>query len=106
MSALENAFLRPTKYLTFEQLANPGRKTGIWNVRSASSGAHLGTIRWYGAWRQYCFYPTEPTIFNTDCLVEIADRLATCNRWQRNIRVNKASAAAVSVTPTGQLPNE
>ncbi len=90
---LEHACLRPTEYLSFEQTDNPGRKTGVWIVRSIRSGATLGTIRWYGPWRQYCFWPTTATIFNTDCLVGIADRVETCNRWQRNIRANRKHAA-------------
>jgi len=85
-----DAYLRPSKYLSFEHVPNPGRKTGVWNVRSVSSGAHLGAIRWYGPWRQYCFYATSSTIFNVECLSQIADRVETCNRWQRNMRANLA----------------
>lgn len=97
MVAMTDAFLRPTKYLSFEQADNPGRKTGVWIVRSVRSGTTLGVIRWYGPWRQYCFFPTSATIFNTDCLVGIADRIQTCNRWQRNIRANRANAAQGSL---------
>lgn len=95
-SAWADAYLRPTKYLLFEQVANPGRKTAVWNVRSVGSGAHLGAIRWHGPWRQYCFWPKGSTIFNTDCLIDITDRLATCNRMQRNIREN---TRALTVPP-------
>lgn len=85
-------YLQPTKYLSFERVDNPGRKTMVWNVISQSSEIVLGRIAWYGPWRQYCFYPSNGTIFNTDCLIAIADRLETCNRWQRNIRENLAAA--------------
>lgn len=92
MSVLANplagAPLRPTKYLRFVQIANPGRKTGVWQVVSQSSGDVLGIIKWYGAWRQYCFFPADATLYNTDCLAAITDRVETCNRWQRNVRAN------------------
>lgn len=97
-SFLENAWLAPTKYLYFEQVDNPGRKTGVWRVRSRNSGSDLGAIRWYGPWRQYCLYPASAAIFNTDCLEAICDRIATCNRWQRNIRANLAASEAASTT--------
>lgn len=34
----------------------------------ATRGAYLGSLKWYGAWRQFCFFPAEGTIFNTGCL--------------------------------------
>lgn len=46
-------------------------KTLIFHVKSKSSGTLLGTIKWYGAWRQYCFYPEPSTIFNRGCLKDI-----------------------------------
>lgn len=90
---LEGAHLAPTKYLRFEQSPNPGKKTGIWFVISQSSGDVLGRIAWYGAWRQYCFFPNNGTLYNTDCLAAITDRIETCNRWQRNVRANLAAAS-------------
>lgn len=93
LNPLDGAYLAPTKYLRFEQVANPDRKTGIWNVVSQSGDFTLGQIKWYGAWRQYVFFPATDTLYNTDCLVAIADRIETCNRWQRNVRANLAAAS-------------
>ena len=91
----ESGLLLPTKYLRFEQVDTPpGRKTAVWNVISQSSGAILGTIRWHGPWRQYTLWPTNGTLYNVECLTDLADRLATCNRWHRNIRANLARAAS------------
>ena len=28
----------------------------------------LGVIKWFGAWRQYCFFPEENTLYNNECL--------------------------------------
>lgn len=83
---MDGCYLRPTKYLSFDQIDNPKGETGIWLVRSKRSGATLGTIKWYGPQRQYCFWPTGATIFNRVHLAVITDRIDTCNRVQRNVR--------------------
>lgn len=98
-AAIAGVYLRPTKYLYFEQATNPGRKTGVWNVRSVGSGAHLGAIRWHGPWRQYCFWPKDATLFNGECLLALEDRLGTCNRVQRNIRENTRALTLATLSP-------
>ena len=61
-------------YLVFteDKDYSKGRKTKRWVVTSVR-GSQLGSVMWYGAWRQFCFFPAKSTIFNTDCLTEIAD---------------------------------
>jgi len=58
-------------YMTFTEVTNPGKKTKIWEIASKSNGGLLGRIKWYGAWRQYCFFPEPDTIFNIGCLADI-----------------------------------
>jgi hypothetical protein len=60
-----------TEYLRFITHEPPGRKTPIVAVHNKRSSVKLGEIKWYGAWRQYCFFPSEATIFNTGCLTDI-----------------------------------
>jgi hypothetical protein len=60
-------------YLRFELRETPGRSTEVWDVLSRRSGAVLGQIRWYGAWRQYVLHPDPTAIFSGDCLHDIAD---------------------------------
>lgn len=77
-----------TKYLRFRELARPGRKTRYVEIISLSQGLLLGTILWYGAWRQYVFEPEPDTVWNNDCLLDVqqvlaelrADRLARQSR--------------------------
>jgi hypothetical protein len=45
------------------------------SVRNRRSGEELGKVRWYGAWRQYCFYPASLTIFNITCMARISDEM-------------------------------
>lgn len=60
-----------SEYMTVKEWPTQ-RKTRLWSVLSKSSGGTLGHVRWYGPWRQYCFYPEPPTVFSGGCLREIA----------------------------------
>lgn len=59
--------LATNPYLEFVDVTPPGRITLVVEVRSAR-GAYLGSLKWYGAWRQYCFFPAPDCIFNVGCL--------------------------------------
>lgn len=52
--------------------ATPSGKTKIWNVLS-DDGVALGVIRWFGRWRQYAFYPASNTVYERQCLRDLAD---------------------------------
>lgn len=59
-----------SQYLEFLKV-DETEKTQIWQVLSMHRGYVLGHIKWYGPWRQYCFYPTANTVFNVGCLLDI-----------------------------------
>jgi len=59
-----------SKYMEFDKIGDTG-KTEIWNVISKSSEFILGQIKWYGPWRQYCFYPSPHCVFNNGCMSDI-----------------------------------
>lgn len=67
--------LAQTKYLTFIDATPANRKTAVVWVQSVSHGNILGEIKWYGAWRQYTFWPRANTIWNTQCLAEVNERI-------------------------------
>lgn len=48
-------------------------KTSVYEVRTKNDGFVLGIIKWYGPWRQYCFFPSEETLWSRGCLQEIID---------------------------------
>jgi hypothetical protein len=60
------------KYLRFTQIGDTG-KTTRWACMNHVSICNLGEIRWYGPWRQYCYYPPIESIFSAGCLQDIAD---------------------------------
>jgi len=60
------------QYIYFKKIAE-GSKTSIWECKNNKSSAVLGRVKWYGPWRQYCFFP-EPfadLVFNKGCLEDI-----------------------------------
>jgi len=58
------------KYLKFKR-QRVKHQTGIWLVENDLTGADLGVIKWYSPWRQYCFEPSNNTVFARGCLTEI-----------------------------------
>ncbi len=65
-----------SRYLAFERYAPPARKTPVIRVSSKRNGALLGVIAWYGAWRQFAFYPEPSCVFNVECMTDIQSQIA------------------------------
>ena len=63
-----------SKYLEFNIIEQKS-KTKIIAVDSKLHGNTLGIIKWYGAWRQYAFYPKHGTLFNIECLNDITNKI-------------------------------
>jgi hypothetical protein len=49
-------------------------KTVIWAV-DAKDGSVLGTVKWFGRWRKYCYFPEPNCVFEQTCLRDIAEFL-------------------------------
>jgi len=60
-----------TKYMEFCKDDQHAGKTEVWYVHNLSSGGRLGTVKWYGSWRQYCFFPEPDCVFNKDCMSDV-----------------------------------
>lgn len=63
-------------YVKFERVGmSSSGLTERWEVRSNSAvPIQLGWISWFAAWRKYCFSPAPATIFDSNCLIDIANR--------------------------------
>ncbi len=51
-------------------------KTKEWRVQPKDRpglAACVGIVKWYGPWRKYTFTPYSHTVFEQDCLRDIAD---------------------------------
>ena len=62
---LDNDYIRIIK----EDIIN--RKTPIYHIYSKHSEIKIAEIKWYGAWRKYCLFPSSNTIWDKKCLNEI-----------------------------------
>jgi hypothetical protein len=47
-------------------------KTKIWDVTTLDRAGLLGQVKWYSQWRKYTFFAANNTLFDFDCLNEIA----------------------------------
>ena len=77
------------KYISIEKTASKN-KTDIYAVINKSGQYPIGTIYWYGAWRQYCFDAYLDMVFNSECLELITDFLKDINvkhrsNWKQKI---------------------
>lgn len=81
---------RTTEFLIFQTLQNmPSKKTETCYVLTRRDRMLLGTIRYYGRWRQYTFSPSSTrVVLNKGCLRDIADQceVMTGEQRQRNRR--------------------
>lgn len=60
------------KYISFDFVRDSDSgKTSSWVCQNIKSGAVLGGVKWYPAWRQYCFFALDDTVFNKSCLEDI-----------------------------------
>jgi len=58
------------QYIRFVELAATG-KTRKFSCQNIRSGAELGRVQWYGAWRRYCYFPTVQAVYSASCLADI-----------------------------------
>lgn len=72
-----------SKFMAAVDRTAPGKATRRWDILSRSSGGPLGWIAWYGAWRQYVFYPAPDTLYNNGCLESIQAFLTDANMEQK-----------------------
>jgi hypothetical protein len=52
-------------------------KTKGWHVRTIGGGVLLGYVFWRAPWRKYVFAPIADTIYEQDCLRDIAEFIET-----------------------------
>lgn len=58
-------------HITFLSESKTGR-TNIYEV-IADTDYFLGKIKWYAPWRKYAFFPDNDTLYEQDCLKDIAN---------------------------------
>lgn len=65
---------------------DPRRRTPTYVVTNKHSGADLGTIQWYGPWRQFCFFPLAVTVWSNGCLDDVKDAISKAMDESRRVK--------------------
>jgi hypothetical protein len=71
--------MKTYQYINFK-LIEQKPKTGVYQCRNNKSGVELGLIKWYPAWRQYCYFPTCQAVYSKGCLDDINDFIKEISR--------------------------
>ena len=67
-------------------LTRESEKTNQWAVVSTERDDLLGTIGWFGRWRQYTFSPATSTTYSSGCLDDISNFLQAKNAEHRRLK--------------------
>jgi len=79
-----------SKWLEFiEKESKP--KTKVYSVYSKCGDCELGEIKWYPAWRHYCFFPEFETVHSDRCLREISEFITKLNDKKQRILKSRKS---------------
>lgn len=74
------------QYIRFEKVAEKP-KTAVYACLNIHSGDELGEVKWYGPWRQYCFFPAVLlAVFNVSCLQDICHFIKQLPRKTRRVK--------------------
>ncbi|MCK4245312.1 MAG: hypothetical protein KAX20_06780 [Candidatus Omnitrophica bacterium] len=49
------------------------------------SQGELGVVKWYPAWRQYCYFPTTQAVYSKGCLDDIGDFIRQLQVWRQAV---------------------
>lgn len=60
------------KWIDFMDVSSQAKKTKTFLVINRESKTQIGEVKWYGAWRQYSFFPNPKTVYERQCLLDIA----------------------------------
>ena len=60
------------RLIYLEQETSPSRRRNVWNRRAVAGEDKLGVISGYSQWRCFVFRPAIRTLFDAECLEEVA----------------------------------
>ena len=73
--AMTKAFEKADKIYEYVYFAHveDKPKTSVWSCRMNRTKDELGIVKWYPAWRSYCYFPTVQAVYSSGCLNDIHD---------------------------------
>lgn len=60
-------------------------KTQVYKCINNSSQNELGIIKYYPAWRQYCYFPTIQAVYSKGCLEDINNFIESLSNYKEVI---------------------
>ena len=68
-----------TEYFFIIKEDNPNRKTPIYHINENNTRDEIGEIKWYSAWRKYCFFPEYKTVWDNKCILQVMNFMNEIN---------------------------
>lgn len=67
-------------YFYIVKLNKPeNKKTDTYCITTIGTNYVIGEIKWWGAWRKYCFFPGEDTVYDNKCMLQIMNFMNEIN---------------------------
>lgn len=73
-------------YFQIEEETIIKRKTPIYHIISKHSNTEIGQVKWYGAWRKFCFFPEKGTIWDNKCIKDLLDFICNVNEKKKEVK--------------------
>ena len=64
------------KWIACQQVES-ANKTSLFNVFTKDRTTFLGAVKWFSRWRCYAFFPAAETVFEQQCMRDLAVFLET-----------------------------
>lgn len=77
------------KYVQFMKAPSASGKTSVYRVLSMHD-VLIGTIKWYGPWRQYVFEAEPNVVWSYGCLNDVISAVIKANDEQRQKHKEKS----------------
>lgn len=72
------------EFFTAYDISDPHARTKKFVLQNNRTSDTLGYIEWYGRWRQFCFMPTEGTVWSDGCLADVRTLIGELAAERRN----------------------
>ena len=61
------------KFIHFVEVVDMYDQPILWSCRNNQSKEELGEVKWYSAWKQFCYFPTAWAVYSVSCFEDIND---------------------------------
>jgi hypothetical protein len=83
VAALDRISKLASAWIEFKEVSAPAATTAVFEVHSKETGFVLGSVKWFGQWRGYAYFPEPYTVYEPTCLRDVADFIEAHNEEHR-----------------------